>query len=357
MKLLVDADEFMTALGADLAVARGSVLAQAMTFEGDYAGRAFANLLARCPCPDRRLAIDDFSRHVLSCRSLHSLARYRDAELRSEIHATDATLAALARAGVAVRYVNPAGPLLRRLPARSHKKSIAIDGRIAYLGGLNFSDHNFSWHDLMLRIEEPAAAAFLAADLEAAWRGERARGWREFDGVAIGIVDGRDNARGFGPLFDVIAGARDEIVIQTAWLSFPFTDRLRSAAGRGVRVVVIAPGRGMSRGFARYLEWECGRGGFELRLLPVMTHVKAMLVDGRRLVLGSSNFDYLSWRMLQEIVAVVEDPAVIGDFIARVSSVDLARSRVASPRTTGWPGHARRMWMQGAGAALARLSA
>jgi cardiolipin synthase len=253
--------------------------------------------------------------------------------------------------------VNPAGPLLLRLPARSHKKSIVIDDRIAYLGGLNFSDHNFGWHDLMLRLNDPAAAAFLAEDLEAAWHGARMHGWRECDGVALGILDGRCNARGFGPVFDLIAGARDELLIQTPYLSFPFTDHLRAAARRGVRVIVVAPGPHPHPGFARYLAWECARGGFELRLLPVMTHVKAMLVDGRRLVLGSSNFDYLSYRVLQEILAIVEDPRVVADFITRVATVDLARAPAVPPRDVSLPGFARRACKQAACAALAWVSA
>jgi cardiolipin synthase len=298
-----------------------------MTFEGDFAGRAFANLLAAARCADRRLAVDDYSRHILSCRTVHRIGAARDAEMRAELQSTRATLEALARSGVAVRYLNPAGRLLHRLAGRSHKKSIVIDGRVAYLGGLNFSDHNFAWHDLMLRIEDPAVASFLAEDIDEAWRGGRMRGWRAFDGMAIGVLDGRDNARTFEPVLRVMDEAREEILIQTAWLSFPFTDRLRLAARRGVRIVVIAPGRGMNRTFSRYLRWECARSGFELRLLPVMTHVKAVLVDRRRLVLGSSNFDYLSWRVLQEIVAIVDAKDIVDDFVHRVAEVDLRRSR------------------------------
>ena len=28
----------------------------------------------------------------------------------------------------------------------------SLVGSVAYIGGINFSDHNFAWHDLMLRI-------------------------------------------------------------------------------------------------------------------------------------------------------------------------------------------------------------
>jgi cardiolipin synthase len=357
MKLLVDADEFMVALTADIEAASDSVLAQTMTFEGDVAGRTFANLLIRGGCRDRRLIVDAYSRHILSCRWLHSPSAIRDVELRAEIRATRAAHEALARGGVGVRIVNPAGFLLRRLPARSHKKSVVVDGRIAYLGGLNFSDHNFCWHDLMLRIDDGSAASFLAEDLDASWRGQRIRGWRECAGVSIGLLDGRDNARDFEPVLDLVAGACDQVLIETAYLTFPFMDRLRDAARRGVHVVVIAPASHKTPGFAPYLQWECARSGFELRLLPGMTHVKAMLVDGRRLVLGSSNFDYLSYRVLQEILAIVDDPVVVADFVARVAVADLARARRAPPIESLWAGNVRRLGMHVAGAALAHLSA
>jgi len=357
MKLLVDSAEFMDALGADLCGATDSVLAQAMTFEGDRAGQRFANLLIRSRCADRRLLVDSFSRHVISCRFLHRPAAWADAELQTEVRATEATHEALRRAGVRVRFSNPAGRMLRRFPARNHKKSIVIDGRIAYLGGLNFSDHNFAWHDLMLRIEDPAAAAFLADDLDATWRSRPQERWLQFDGIAIGTMSGRRNARVFEPVFDLIASARDQIIIETPYLTFPFTDRLRDARRRGVRIRLIAPSPNPLRSVGRYIEWECARSGFELRLLPGMTHVKAMLIDGRQLVLGSSNFDYLSYRLHQEILAIVDEPGVIADFIKRVARVDLARACAAPHRRWGWTDHLRRAWLEAAGAVVARVSA
>jgi cardiolipin synthase len=329
MRLLVDAGEFMDALHADLRDARTSVLAQTMSFEGDRAGQQFANLLIRSGCGDKRLIVDSYSRHVSSCRFIHGPAAWRDGELRREVRATAATHEAMQRAGVQIRFSNPAGPLMWRFPARNHKKTIVIDERIAYLGGLNIADHNFAWHDLMLRIEDRNVAAFLAADLDATWRMRPTPGWAEFDGIAIGMTNGRDNARAFQPIFDVIAAAREDILVESPYLTLPFTDRLRDARRRGIRVRVIAPDAQTIRAIACYHSWECSRSGFELHLLPGMFHVKAMLVDGRRLVLGSSNFDYLSYRLLHEVMAIVDEPRTVADFVRRVAEVDLARCRRA----------------------------
>ncbi|HUF70307.1 MAG TPA: phosphatidylserine/phosphatidylglycerophosphate/cardiolipin synthase family protein [Longimicrobiales bacterium] len=355
MKLLVDSGEFCDALATDIAEAAESVLTQVMSFEGDTAGTFLANLLIRSACSDRRLLIDCYSRHIMSCRVLRAPLAALDDSLRNEVHATEATQRGLRRAGVQVRFGSPAGRLLHRLPARNHKKSIVIDKRVAYIGGINFTDHNFAWHDLMLRIDDPAAAVFLHEDLERTWNGEPALEWRHFDELSIGTIDGRDNARGFEPVFDLIASAREDVLVQSPFLTFPFTDSLRDAARRGVRVTVMAPGPATTGTFGRYIAWESQRSRFRLRRLPGMTHMKAMLVDGRSLVLGSSNFDYLSYRRHQEIVAIVTDPQTIADFNRRVVATDLARSTCAEPLYQPG-GYLRRLWMHATGEALARIS-
>jgi cardiolipin synthase len=356
MRLLIDAGEFMGALRADLEGATTSVLAQTMSFEGDQAGLSFANLLIRSRCRRKQLLVDCYSRHVLSCRFVHGPGAQRDAELIGELRWTAATHEALRRAGVQVRFVHPAGILLRRFPARNHKKSIVIDGHISYIGGMNISDHNFAWHDMMLRIDDARVGAFLEKDLGCSWESRTVPGWADFDGIAIGMTDGSHNERIFERVFDAMARATGEIVVQTPFLTFPFTDRLVDARRRGVRVRVIAPSPHPWRSIGRYVEWECARSGFDLALLPGMTHVKAMLIDRKVLVMGSSNFDYLSYRRLHEILAIVDEPHIVNDFARRIADVDLRRSHRRTSRPD-WAGHMRRYCLEAAGAAVAYLSA
>jgi cardiolipin synthase len=69
------------------------------------------------------------------------------------------------------------------------------------------------------------------------------------------------------------------------------------------------------------------RSGFEVRFYPGrMTHMKALLVDGETLVVGSANFETLSYRFQQEFIVIVTDPDVVGDFTRRVVEEDLRRS-------------------------------
>jgi len=68
LRLLVDAAEFLDALTCDISEARRTAFVQAMTFEGDAAGMAIADLVRGCPARDRRVLVDAYTRHVLSDR-------------------------------------------------------------------------------------------------------------------------------------------------------------------------------------------------------------------------------------------------------------------------------------------------
>ncbi|HEX9189721.1 MAG TPA: phospholipase D-like domain-containing protein, partial [Vicinamibacteria bacterium] len=158
LELLLDAAEFWPRAAADLRGARERVYVQALTFEGDASGQQVAAALAASPAPDRRVLVDRFTRYVISDRLVHHPKSLLDRALRAEVRATRRMFRDLGQSGVPVRFSGPLGPLLSRAPARDHKKLVLVDERVAYVGGINFSDHNFAWRDLMLRIEAPEAA-------------------------------------------------------------------------------------------------------------------------------------------------------------------------------------------------------
>ena len=55
-----------------------------------------------------------------------------------------------------------------------------------------------------------------------------------------------------------------------------------------------------------------------------MSHLKGLLIDGERLVLGSSNFDFASLAAEEEFIAVVTDATIIADFENRVIAPTLS---------------------------------
>jgi cardiolipin synthase A/B len=236
---------------------------------------------------------------------------------RAEVRATRAMFSGLAAAGVGVRVTNPIAGRLPRYGLRNHKKLIVADD-VAYIGGLNFSDHNFAWHDLMLRIEAPGPATFLAEDFDATWRGEAELRVARFDGLRLCALDGRTNTNGFAPLFDAIGAAREQICVVSPYLSFPFVEALAEAAKRGIDVELLTP-LGNNKPMVRaYLLDAARRAGFRIGLTPGMSHLKAMLIDRRLLVLGSSNFGFPSYHAFEEHMALIEDADLVRAFEAQV---------------------------------------
>ena len=128
-ELLVGAPAFWARAAGDIERARRRVLVQAMTFEGDSAGRAVADAIAAAGAADRRVLVDDYSRiMVVSDRWVGGRRDQLPAALRAEVEATHAMFAGLMLAGVvAVRRTNPISPLFANYPARNHKKLIVAD--------------------------------------------------------------------------------------------------------------------------------------------------------------------------------------------------------------------------------------
>jgi len=330
LKLLVGSGEFWDALKADIEKAKDSVVVQTLSFEGDDAGMGLSHAMRACTAADRRIIVDYFTWHFITDRWVFSPRNRLDSEHRAEVLATGQMMHDNEAAGVGIKWVNPFGFLYRKSPVRNHKKMILIDGRTTYIGGINFSDHNFEWHDMMLRIEDPGVAEFMMTDFDATWSGKDLFSEHDFDGISISLIDGKTNEKTFERIFDLIGSARRSIFIESPYLSWPFYDHLRSAVKSGVVVTVVMPDLNNRAWVQRYTEWEAARSGIKLRnYVPKMTHLKAMLVDEKVLVVGSSNFDYFSYKTQQEVVAVVTRPDLVQDFITRIRDADLAQSKSA----------------------------
>ncbi len=329
-EFLVGAEAFWRRASADIAAAKRRLLVQAMTFEGDAAGKSVAAAIAASGAADRRVLVDDYTRVVVSDRWVFSSV-LRDGLLRREVADTAAMFEGLQGQGVGVRITNPMGPLLARYPARNHKKLILADD-VAYLGGINFSDHNFAWHDFMLRIEDAAAGEFLAADFAATWSGRPRPARAEFPGLVLASLDGRSNAAGFAELIGLIGAARDEIIAISPYLTFPFIRPLAQARARGARVRLITPAANNKPLVRAALVSGAEAAGFEVSHGPRMSHAKALLIDGVHLLVGSANFDFVSWAAEEEFLALVSAPEAIAQF----------RSRIIDPALAGAAGGPRR---------------
>ena len=323
--LFVGSEAFWRQAEQDIRAAKKRVYVQAMTFEADAAGLAVADAISGSGAAERKVLVDDFTRYVISDASVYSTRYLFDRAFREEVRRTRSMFHDLKREGVGVRVTNPGAQRLDRAAFRNHKKLIVADD-VAYIGGINFSDHNFEWGDLMLRIEDAKIASRLAADFDDTFAG-RPKSWVErFPGVGLYGLDGRDNASGFADLLAEIGRARDTICVVSPYLTFPFLDALERAAGRGVAVQLITPLANNKPIVRDYLLPAAHKAGFDVRLTPEMIHTKGMLLDGRTLVLGSSNFDFVSYHAEAEFLAILRDEELVHQFQRSVIDPFLARA-------------------------------
>jgi cardiolipin synthase len=328
IELLVDFKEFWPKLRADLQTARQSVLVQTFAFEGDRVGQDLAEALLNSPAERKQILADSFTRVVLSDRFRFWPSNLLDEGLKREARDTALMISRLQSAGVTIKYTNPYGFAPRKLLSRNHKKLIVIGEDLAYVGGINFSEHNANWHDMMFRIEDREAVAFLRQDFLETWKGKDSSQHGEFGGLEILSADGRNNRASFQRVVDLIDEAGRSIFVQSPYITFPFYERLRAATRRGVSVTIITPAENNWRLFANYARLESARSEINLRLFKGgMSHLKAMLIDDEYLIAGSSNFDYLSYRIHQELIAVISARELIADFRERVMIPDLANSK------------------------------
>ena len=198
---------------------------------------------------------------------------------------------------------------------RNHRKTLVIDGRVGFTGGMNIRDGNcladkpsHPVQDLHFQIEGPVVAEIQRSFVED-WSfttrevltGEKwyphldSRG----SGVGRGISDGPDED--FDKLRMVIlaaiAAAQTSIRIITPYFlpDAELVSSLRIAALRGLEVEILLP----ASSNLRMVKWASDAGLEELlrqgcRIFmspPPFDHSKIMVVDGSWVLLGSANWD------------------------------------------------------------------
>ncbi len=268
----------------------------------------------------------------------------------------------LAGAGVQVLEFNPVNPLQARgdweLNQRDHRKLLIIDGRIAFLGGINissvYSGGSFSqrsrlrpgggpaWRDTDLRLEGPVVAE-LQKLFVAAWAAQNGPAAQTRDPFPPPVAAGRQVVRAIGSspdepysliyatLLSAIGSAETSVQLTNAYFAPDpqLLAALEAAAARGVVVRLILPGQTDS-----WLVFHAGRGYYE-RLLRagvriferrgVVLHSKTALVDGVWATVGSTNLDWRSFLHNHELNAVVLG-AEFGAQVQAMFDADLAGS-------------------------------
>ncbi len=251
----------------------------------------------------------------------------------------------LASAGIRVR-VNPRLTLSDGVRPVDHRKVLIVDGETCFTGGMNLSAKFGTWHDVMARIDGPAAAR-MGVELLGRWVDEggtisdaqrytllRGAEAREQGAASVSILTnkpgGEHHASDF--LLSSIAAARQRVWMLTPTLSnSAVVDAIIGAAQRGVDVRVGISGREGWIGTralgvigSAFYE-DLVRGGVKLYEQPGMSHAKVSLVDDVALV-GSMNLTRRAMLWDHETGIASDDPAFRGQ-LQQMLERDLSQGR------------------------------
>lgn len=261
----------------------------------------------------------------------------------------------LSRQGVALLPFNV--PSFKRgvywFDKRDHRKMTIIDGKLAFLGGLNIGDEyagcvadNQNFRDLGFTIQGEAVGE-LESVFHETWSGHseesgaakapehQRRTSGRIGEASVNIISGgpRQRRSYIREAFQVnIASAAEEILIVTPYFvpGLRIIRAMLRAARRGVRVRLLLPARSdvplmLLLGRSSYATLL--QGGIEIfELEREILHAKVMLIDGERTVIGSANLDQRSFHRNFEINCIV-DNVEFGAQIRELILEEIAGSR------------------------------
>ncbi len=226
--------------------------------------------------------------------------------------------------------------LVPQLNNRTHRELLIVDGKTAYIGGAGIGDWWYRdglkgncWRDMMMRVEGPSVSALQAVFAQNWLRvsGEILTGGEYFElsdesGHSAALVIGSTPAAGATQariLFQLLISCARKCI----YLSSPYflPDRsarraiIHAARDRHVEVKILTPGdnndQRLTRASSRHLYGSLLKYGIRIyEYRPSMNHTKAMMVDNCWAVVGSTNFDYRSFAINDEVNIALLDPAV-----------------------------------------------
>jgi cardiolipin synthase A/B len=249
----------------------------------------------------------------------------------------------LTQGGVEVLEFNPVNPLAAKkawlINNRDHRKLLVVDGRIAFIGGINISSVYSSspiarrrtrqatastdaWRDTDLQIECPVVGELQKLFMET-WTKQRGKPLVPKEYFPVLEERGTDIVRAIGStpddpyslmyltLISAIANAEREVHLTNAYFvpDPQLLKALMDAAGRGVDVRLILPSHSDSElvfhaGRSHYAELL--EGGVKIHeRRGALLHSKTAVIDGVWSTVGSTNLDWRSFLDNDEINAVV----------------------------------------------------
>jgi phosphatidylserine/phosphatidylglycerophosphate/cardiolipin synthase-like enzyme len=230
----------------------------------------------------------------------------------------------------------------------NHSKLVLVDGRTAWVGGMNFGrEYRYEWHDTMVEIQGPVVKS-LQRDFRRSWAHAGPLGDLAYlavllstSGITNPVLPAESSSgvrllptrTAWKPFAAAVSGAlrmaQNRIYVENPYLFDKRTIlQLAYARRRGVDVRVVLPrvndfkpGERAALVIANYLL----ANGVRVYFYPGMTHTKALLADGW-VCLGSGNMNHLSLRVNHELNVGTGEPEFVGQVEHQLFEADFARS-------------------------------
>ncbi len=209
---------------------------------------------------------------------------------------------------------------LIKLNQRLHRKLFIIDGKVAFIGGMNISCEyagpkykGYNWRDLMAKVEGPAVAD-LQTMFFALWvrvGGVFSHKELEYfpqlhhkgdkDVVTVGTDYWVERKKLRDTFIMLVKKAEKEILIESAYFlpDHDIRKTLRDAARRGVEVKIIIPRNTDIKTVyyaRRAMYTKFLKAGVKIyEYTPHVLHTKLAVIDRSTVIIGSANFDYRSF--------------------------------------------------------------
>lgn len=322
VRLLEDGPDTYRAMFAAIETARDHINMETYILEDDEVGRRFADALIE---KQRKGVVVNLIYDSVGTLGTPAefLQRLRDS-------------------GIRTLEFNPVNPLTAKagwtVNQRDHRKLLIVDGRSAFVGGVNisgvysggsFSRHSktrpggaLPWRDSHLQIDGPVVAEFQKLFLDT-WKRQKGEALMPRAFFPPLQPQGREVVRAIGSspddafsviyvtLLSAINSAETEVMLTNAYFvpDPQLLEALKAAVARGVDVRLMLPSTTDSAlvfhaGRSHYDELL--RGGvkiFERR--NALMHSKTALIDGVWSTVGSTNLDWRSFLHNEEVNAVV----------------------------------------------------
>lgn len=324
--LLQDGEATYSAMFSAIRKARDHINLETYIIEDDEIGRQFADLL-----------LEQQGRGVQVNVIYDSFGAFNTPKAFFE---------RLSRGGIEVLEFNPLNPLTAKaewqINNRDHRKLLVVDGRIAFIGGINISsvyssgsvarrsrtvaanvaENTVAWRDTDLQIEGPVVGELQKLFMET-WEKQHGKPLAGKDYFPALKAQGKDIVRAIGStpddpysliyltLISAIGNAERQVNLTNAYFvpDPQLLQALIDAARRGVDVRLILPSHSDSD-----VVFHAGRSNYSTLLKGgvkiyerqgALLHSKTAFIDGVWSCVGSTNLDWRSFLDNDEVNAVI----------------------------------------------------